>query len=934
MNHTRFLVLRLIAIGLLLALPSLLSAKPLDVNLVSAECHPAQLRIEKELDVVQGTEAILDVVLEQCTLEFSGYDLFFAWNAAALCFSYAEECGPLESDCGWEYFTYRYGPDGDYDSTSPGGLVRVIGIAETNNGPHHPSCYLPDSLPAVLTRLHFLVSDDRTLAGQFLPVRFYWMDCGDNVFASAPDGDSLYMSRYVYDYDGSLMTAEDTLPTFHGAPTVCIADSVDYTRVRRVDFYNGGVGLLPFDTTVLRGDCNGNGAEWEVADAVCLAKYFTELEDQCADSCDPNGDGYYQHIADLSYIVHVIAGDLSPDELVDTVADFTVQFVQDTVAWTITVTAPEVPDGIPMYLEMLGQIEIAPHDQSIGCRSRFDGEHTRIGLYATGSYRTWTGGELVLDYAGYGILDEAQAGITEGIMAPTEIHFGVSTHEYQVRIGYLDDVIQGQFYDLPVTLETIDPVLGLGCFDLLVGYDNSALAFQQVIKGDIYTECGWEYFTYRFGPDGHCDSTCPSGQTRVIGIAETNNGPYHPGCQSPTPYVGTLPVSLFHLRFLVSNSRELEGQFVPVRFFWMDCGDNTLANHIGFELYISDEVYDYGNPDPIQCDTVGFPTFLGAQEDCLDVEPGRPSVIRHIDFYNGGLQIVVADTIDDGTCGPGDISGNGVAYEIVDYVLYRHYFVEGWSAFSSLDSQCVVSASDVNQDGQPLTLADLVWLYAVIVGDGLTPVPDTGMSPNTAHFVDDPGNHQVQVFTVDTLRAVLLVFEGEVTPSTGASGCGITYNIENGQTRVLLSPNRGECDMISGRVLQYTGSGCRLIEAYAADKHARTVNTTINEYVDVEENEHGNLPDDYSLSQNYPNPFNPMTTIEYALPCGGPVEIAIYNITGQLVKRLVDDDKAPGWYTVDWYSDNQSGQQVSSGIYLYRMKAGDYMQTRKMILLK
>ena len=89
------------------------------------------------------------------------------------------------------------------------------------------------------------------------------------------------------------------------------------------------------------------------------------------------------------------------------------------------------------------------------------------------------------------------------------------------------------------------------------------------------------------------------------------------------------------------------------------------------------------------------------------------------------------------------------------------------------------------------------------------------------------------------------------------------------------------------------------------------------------------LPTEYSLSQNYPNPFNPVTVIEYALPKSGEVRMIIYNLLGQEVARLVSGELDAGYHTVTWNASN-----VSSGIYFYRLQAGEFTRTRKMVLLK
>ena len=93
-------------------------------------------------------------------------------------------------------------------------------------------------------------------------------------------------------------------------------------------------------------------------------------------------------------------------------------------------------------------------------------------------------------------------------------------------------------------------------------------------------------------------------------------------------------------------------------------------------------------------------------------------------------------------------------------------------------------------------------------------------------------------------------------------------------------------------------------------------------------------PGGFSLSQNYPNPFNPVTNFEFHLSQSSHVKIEIFNIVGQKVKVLVDEDMKPGVYMADWNSTDDEGKQVASGIYFYRMQAGDYADIKKMVLMK
>jgi hypothetical protein len=102
----------------------------------------------------------------------------------------------------------------------------------------------------------------------------------------------------------------------------------------------------------------------------------------------------------------------------------------------------------------------------------------------------------------------------------------------------------------------------------------------------------------------------------------------------------------------------------------------------------------------------------------------------------------------------------------------------------------------------------------------------------------------------------------------------------------------------------------------------------------VEQTPDADLPRTFRLGQNYPNPFNPTTVIEFSVPERADVKLEIYNILGRKVKTLVERVMPAGDYTVQWDGTNLSGQSVATGIYLYRLTAGDHSASRKMLLLK
>lgn len=101
-----------------------------------------------------------------------------------------------------------------------------------------------------------------------------------------------------------------------------------------------------------------------------------------------------------------------------------------------------------------------------------------------------------------------------------------------------------------------------------------------------------------------------------------------------------------------------------------------------------------------------------------------------------------------------------------------------------------------------------------------------------------------------------------------------------------------------------------------------------------EEDEDENIPSKFSLSQNYPNPFNPTTRIEFSLAKSGFVSLNVYDILGKRVRTLVSGDLSSGYRSVLWDGKNEQGEEVASGIYFYRIKAGEFAESKKMILMK
>ena len=113
-------------------------------------------------------------------------------------------------------------------------------------------------------------------------------------------------------------------------------------------------------------------------------------------------------------------------------------------------------------------------------------------------------------------------------------------------------------------------------------------------------------------------------------------------------------------------------------------------------------------------------------------------------------------------------------------------------------------------------------------------------------------------------------------------------------------------------------------------EYSEVISVTL-EWLDVDGEQ---LPAVYALHQNYPNPFNPVTNLSYDLPEDAMVNITVFDMMGRVVRTLVNGQQSAGYKSLLWNAMNNSGQPISAGLYIYTIQAGEFNQTRKMILLK
>ena len=469
----------------------------------------------------------------------------------------------------------------------------------------------------------------------------------------------------------------------------------------------------------------------------------------------------------------------------------------------------------------------------------------------------------------------------------------------------------------------------IGGFVVLISYDASVVSFQTAdIDGSSID--GWEYFVYRLN-SASCGSACPSGLVRFTAIADVNNGDNHPPVETLKP-----EGVLIDMQYLVANDQNLSDQFLPISFVWYDCGDNTFSDPTGNYLYVENRIYNaeskliWDEDDDIKYPDALRPFGLGTPDSCV-VGSDKAGPERCVEFVNGGICVIHADSIDF----RGDVNLNNISYEIADVVVFTNYFIYGLSAFTiNLAGQ--IAATDVNADGLTLSVADLVYLIRVVVGDA-DPIPklvpyDQELVLTTRY---DPGLLSLSSQAVSSIGGALLVYEipsglklAEPSLARDAEAMSMVYVVKDNELRVLLyslSADRlaaGRNDLVE---IPFSGEGrIRLVEAQFVDYQGRPYRTV---------EKRSQLPGDYALHQNYPNPFNPATNISFVLPMQTRWNLSIFNITGALVREFDGTDEA-GTVTVTWDGRNADGAQAASGVYLYRLKTEDFSATKKMILLK
>ena len=216
--------------------------------------------------------------------------------------------------------------------------------------------------------------------------------------------------------------------------------------------------------------------------------------------------------------------------------------------------------------------------------------------------------------------------------------------------------------------------------------------------------------------------------------------------------------------------------------------------------------------------------------------------------------------------------------------MFTNYFIGGLNAFGTHVNGSV-AASDVNADGITLSVADLVYLIRIVVGDAL-PYPKDAVNPK-GNLTTTVSNDNGILAVTNPMAGAALVVAGNVQPTLLAKNMAMNYAFDGVNTRIVVTPDVANKSSLSGFTGNFVNvNGANVLSIDLASVSGQTVAAKL-------------APKSFALAQNYPNPFNPTTTISFALPTASQYTLTIYNVTGQSVAEFTGSAEA-GVKNIEW----------------------------------
>ncbi|MEE9553089.1 MAG: T9SS type A sorting domain-containing protein [candidate division Zixibacteria bacterium] len=411
----------------------------------------------------------------------------------------------------------------------------------------------------------------------------------------------------------------------------------------------------------------------------------------------------------------------------------------------------------------------------------------------------------------------------------------------------------------------------MGSMDLLIGWESSMVSLVRVTPTSRIDD-GSEY--WNVNTQSPCDECPELDGARIVWTADINNG-----IPNPPAYAGDDPI--IFMTFVLSEDLELD-DVVPISFYNQVYSSNTISDSAGFNWF-------------------------------------RP------ELTDGCVEIVDPDDYK------GDPNMNGLFYEVGDAMVVVRYLIFGsviWWENGTTDDAIQESSADLNNNNM-VDVPDLIRFINIINGRNEPPKLDP--TPGAATICAKTGEEAFDIVITSNIEVggVLLTLNhpGIEFGDPLSETMEVVSRDDDDLTKVLVYSMEGNTiapgnsTLLSIPVVSNNGGSVEIIDVSAADAYGRFLETSVSVYTP--------LPREYTVFANYPNPFNAQTLISFALPEASRVIVEIYDPLGRSVATLVDGLMQAGYQSVVWDAAGQS-----SGIYFYKVQAGEFVESKKMMLIK
>jgi M6 family metalloprotease-like protein len=814
------------------------------------------------------------------------FDLSIKWDPSALSFQMIDTAGSLLSQCEWDYWSYSI-------NSNPLQHVRVIASAGANN-PNPIGCI---SGRATLYRLKFLPADEQYLDGDFFPIEFYWPNpapdqnvCAVNTFKNQSLA-TVYSADHVYGaYTGEITPGTpDLTPPAQCAPAAAPL----------IDFHGGYVQLHSLWQNSATGDLNVSLTRFDVADLMLFDCYENSLSVGKCFKIDPARQ--------------IEATDINCDGLTLTVADY-VQFIMIYYGWVwpgcpqvapVEKTASIATDTLKLVSTYADrgqsnkavEIYLANRYDLAGLQSRFTFNQDvmvpvadTLADYPDGVRFEVTG--RAGSYTSHGSVDvrspergvllanfvpdhELLSVVPSGSGVVVRVYFNIPS---QAPFGYQPYGPSNSGYDLNLLATTdavaVSPILTRGSMRIMRSLPNPSCPV-----------------LYRYADGNYIAENPLLTACEESGYQDVVTDYYH--INRPMTVEGN------RVKFQL---RELEDEITylqDLRLLSIDhSGETSIAvSSDGSIVAHKDAIaplsaYDQDGVDRLdQVIAVDGNTFAATKPGCLVLTfPSSSSAQKGI-ITNTTLKASCPIVQPEGVVDPVSVSQGGNPL-IVELLLEDGT----WKKVGSLPSREYGRPETVVFDYAQSTRSGAITLriswtdsYST---DAVTQFAPSGESPVIREWI--PIHHEMR--TSDGSPKLWNGLEGS-KPLSLTRGDVLDFEFQVN-------------DVSAGSVRDF------VIVAKGRYEPDRSVHS-------------GLLPEDVVLYSNYPNPFNPTTWISFSLPRESRVKLEIYNVLGEKVETLLNEDLPAGYRKVEWDAGS-----LPSGIYFYRLTAGDGTQTKKMLLLK